>query len=142
MSEGREIEMQRFLDIGDRTYCITLFAPTRALKLLARLTRLLGEPMAVMAAADQGTKALELLPKATRALMERLGDEDEVVGLVKDLLNCVSRDRKPITFDLEFQGRLGDMMKLLSKVVEVQFQDFYTALGQSLQGEEKPGASA
>lgn len=149
MTEGRTIDLQQFVDIGDRQYCITLFAPTRALKLLTRLTKLLGEPMAVMSAAEGGgpEKVFELLPKATKALMERLGDEEAVVKLVKDLLECATRDRKQITFDTEFQGRLGDMMKLLSKVVEIQFQDFFKALGENLQGAEgeskpPPAASA
>lgn len=144
MSEGRTIELQQSYEIEDRVYTINLFAPTKAVKLLTRLTRLVGEPIAVMSQAEGGKpeKVLEILPKATRALMERLGDEEEVLSLVKDLLANTTRDKKNIVFDSEFHGRLGAMMKLLTKVIEVNFEDFFKALGENLQGEEKAAPPA
>lgn len=133
---GRTINLNTFVVIGEENYCITLFSPTKALKLLTRLTKMVGEPMAVMAATADGKSPLELLPQAVKALMERMDDEGAVISLITNLLECVTKDKKAINIDLEFQGRLGDMMKLLSKVVEVQFEDFYAALGESLQGVE------
>ena len=133
-TEGRTVQLTHHVVIDNQQFTISLFAPTRALKLLARLTKLAGEGMAVMAkAGGKDADPLQLLPEAVKIILSRL-DEDEFVGLVKELMASVTVDKKLINFDIAFQGRLGLLMKLLAKVIEVQFLDFYTALGESVQG--------
>lgn len=140
MSEqARGIEYNKSFAIGGETYTITLFSPTRAVKLATKLSKLVLEPLSVMAGAsgnknnpDQN-KVVELLPQAIRSLTQRL-DEDEVLDLIRELMTSVSKNKKQIQFDLEFTGRLGDMVKLVYKIIEVQFEDFIIALGEMLQG--------
>ena len=140
-TEGRTVQLTHHVVIDSQQFTISLFAPTRALKILARLTKLAGEGMAVMAqAGGKGADPLLLLPQAVKIILSRL-DEDEFVGLTKELVACVSVDKKMLTFDTFFQGRLGLLMKVLSKVIEVQFLDFYTALGESMQGVQEEMAA-
>jgi hypothetical protein len=136
MENGRTVQLSHHVVVDDQQYTITLFSPTRALKLLARITKLAGESMAVMAKAGAGGDPVDLLPQAVKQLLARL-DEDEVVSLAKELCACVTVEKRPITFDLEFHGRLGTMAKLIGKVVEIQFTDFYSALGDSVRGAAK-----
>lgn len=134
MQEGRTVELQQTCEIDDVAYGIMLFAPTRALKLQIRLAKIIAAPMAEMAKAAGDVDPLTILPTAVKLLMEKMADEEEVVGLIKDMMTCVTREKKQLNFDLEFHGRLGTMLKLLLKVIEVQFQDFTEALSGSLKG--------
>ena len=130
------IEYQKEVEIDGETYKIHLLPPTRALQFSVKLTKLIGEPLANMAAAQDKDPA-ELLPLAVRALVSRL-DEGEVVTLVKAMAETCTKNNQKINFEADFQGRLGHLVKLVGKVMEVQFGGFFSGLsemlGQAMQG--------
>src|SRR5258708_6845566 len=80
--------------IDGHVYTFTQFNATLALKMLTRLMKICGEPLAIaIAAAQSGDKVLdkkqlnaELLSKAVGALVDRL-DEDGVLLLVKTMVS-------------------------------------------------------
>jgi len=129
---GNNPELQRMVTVDGEEYKIVTFGPTKAFTLAARLTKFIGEPLASMAGAvGSEQKAAEMLPLAVKSLCNNL-DEDAVLSLIKELLNSVSQRNKMLDFEQHFQGRLGHMIKLVGKVVEVQFADFFSELGGSL----------
>jgi hypothetical protein len=83
------------------------------------------------AAGGEASKATEALPAAVRALCQNL-NEKEVLDLIKELLTSATQKNNPVNFEEHFQGRLGHMIKVVAKVVEVQFADFFTELGLSV----------
>jgi hypothetical protein len=125
------IEYQKDVEVDGSTYCVHLLSPSKALKLSFKLTKLVGEPMAQMANASQGKDVAELLPIAVRALLSRL-DENEVLGIIKEMVATCTLENKPINFEDSFQGRLGHLVKLVAKVMEVQFSDFFAGLAETL----------
>lgn len=132
---GREnltdIQYQTIASVDNFNYKIVAFGPSQGFKLAARLMKFVGEPVAAMAsAAGNEAKALEVIPLAVKALCSNL-DEDSVLSLIKELLTSVVYQNKQINFEEHFQGRLGHMMKVVGKVVEFQFKDFFTELGDS-----------
>lgn len=130
----RQFQVEKELD--SEKYVITMLAPTSALKMLTRLIKLIGEPLSLLYG-DSEQEVAKVLPKAVSALVSRL-DENQVEGLVKDLLKCVVYHNQPLNFELHFQGRLGHLFKLLAAVLEVQYGDF---LGAMLAVGGKPSAS-
>lgn len=129
---GREqaIEYQKDVEVDSEIYRVHLLSPTKALQLSVKLTKLVGEPLANMAGASEGNMQ-QLLPLAVRALVARL-DEGEVVALVRTMVDTCKHNNKPINFEADFQGRLGHLVKLVAKVMEVQFGDFFTGLAEML----------
>lgn len=107
---------------GDTEYMITMLPPSRAIKLLTKLTKIVGEPMAKMAAAA-GDQKDEMIPMAIAALTSKL-EAEEVLALVKELMTCVTKDNKSINFETEFMGKLGTVLKLCKEVLEVNYSDF------------------
>jgi hypothetical protein len=128
----REVELQKLVTVDDQTYKLVLFMPSRAFKLGARVAKFMGEPaVAMAAAAGDENKAIEALPIAIRALLNNL-DEDQVWGLIKELMTCVSQNNQMVDVDLQFRGQLGHLIKVVAKVVEYQFQDFFGAIGKAI----------
>lgn len=131
MKEARGIEYQREVTVDSETYKVHLLPPSRAIGLSVRLMKIVGEPLAAMA--GQSDNMETALPTAVRALTTRL-DESEVLGLIQKLLETVTQGNKPVVFETHFQGRLGHMLKLVAKIVEVQFGDFFTGIGDLVKG--------
>jgi hypothetical protein len=120
--------------VDGATYSVTQFSATKGMKLLTRLTKILGEPMSVFMS-DENADAQKVLPVAIAALSERL-EEDMVVQTVKELMDGVRDSDGPIQFDTHFAGKFGHLFKLLAKILEVQYGDFFGALiakGSALQ---------
>lgn len=133
MDSGRTApQLQIDVEVAGQEYKIHSFMPSKAFKLAVQLMKLVGEPFAAMA---QGTvdeaKASDALQKAVSLLFKNM-DADQVVSLVGALMGSVSQNGKPIAWELEFQGRLGDAIELLMKVMEYQFKDFTTALVRAI----------
>jgi hypothetical protein len=129
---GRGIEKQIFITVDGAEYKLHLFSPTRALKLSARLAKFIGEPIAAMAsAAGDEARSLDVLPIAVKSLLNNL-HEDEVIGLLKDLIACATHENKSINFDLHFEGALGRLFKLSTEIIKYQFSDFFAVIGQAI----------
>lgn len=112
-------------------YLVHQFPATKAMKMLTRIVKLIGEPVSVLSDGFN-SDAKEILPKAVRALAERL-DENVVEQTVKDLLRSVFQGGTCVAdrFDTHFQGRIGHMFKLLAEVLRYQYGDFLAVLAAS-----------
>lgn len=112
--------------VEGRTYQVTQFSATKSIKMMTRLTKILGEPMGFMFA-DEKANADEMLPLAIRALVSKL-DEDLVIDTVKQLLEGVRDSNGEINFEVHFAAKMGLLFKVLGKVLEVQYGDFFGGL--------------
>lgn len=121
------------------------FGATHSLKILTKLTKLIGEPLTLaFTAMLDGEKKLgaeveapatkksildrkingKMLGEAVKALVDKL-DEDEVLSLVQQLCaQSLLCDGKKIIFDSHYEGRLGHLFKVLGAALEVQYGDF------------------
>lgn len=129
-------------DVTERTvdgeeYTFTQFGATKSMKVLTRLSKIVGEPIGKVAGGIEPGKSMldqdldgQLIGAAIKALTDNL-DEDVVVNTVKELCSCVLYKGGTLdkTFDIHFQGRLGHLFKVVGAVLEVQYGDFLGALG-------------
>lgn len=126
-------ELVKELTLDEFSYTITMLNADEGLKLLTKLTKLIGKPLMELSKtqADQAN-ALEHIKNAVGLLTEKM-DEDEVLSLIKRLLDCVimkgdgSMSVKT-KFNTHFRGRLGHLFKLLVEVVNHNFSDFLDVL--------------
>lgn len=130
-------------DIDGKHYEFEQFTATVALKTLAKLTKILGEPMAIAlggfikddkpgATKKPGILDREVnsdvMAKAVKALIERL-DEDEVVILVKQLTSTgVLCDNVKINFDEHFRGEMAHLFSVVAVALEAQYGNFIGAI--------------
>ena len=127
--------------IDGRFYEFSQMGTKKSLKVLATLTRLLGEPLAIAlgsATEKKASKLLdsnmspELLGKAVHALIDRM-DDDQILALIEELASRnVMCDHKPIIFDLHYSGDIVHLFKVVMAAIEAQFGNFSGALSASL----------
>lgn len=119
--------------VGDQKYQIAEFGTTESLKMLTRLSKILGPSfsMAMSGAKLKDKQAqTELFGKAVGELTQRL-DEEEVVALAKKLVECCLKgEGAKINFEMEFKGKLGHLFKLLKAVLEVQYGNFFQEMSE------------
>jgi hypothetical protein len=131
-------------EIDGSIYQFQQFNTTTALKIMAKLTKLIGEPLIIAfgalkadktAAPGAGKRNLldrdidtAVLAQAARALVDRL-DEDEVIAVVKRLTGeNIICDNKNINFDVHYAARFGHLFKVLQAALEVQYGNFFSAV--------------
>lgn len=128
--------------VDGSTYSFSKYGAKKSLKILTRLTKIVGEPLAIGMAAASGNKSSgkslletelnpEVISRAARALVDRL-DEDDVMNLIiqltsEDLL-C---DGKKINFDVHYNQKLPHLFKVLWAALEVQYGNFFDELTAS-----------
>jgi hypothetical protein len=128
--------MEHFKDcvVGGKKYSINQFLAKRGTRIGAQLIRAVGVPMATLFSKGKKKEVGEMLPFFIEALASRM-DEDVVEKLVSNLLSTTVFNGQVLgaydageegTWDAHFQGRLGDMFKLLTEVVRYQYQDFFS----------------
>lgn len=115
--------------INGSTYSVTQLPARRALKLQAKLIKLLGPAVSTIfiASGDLDT-ADQSIPKAVSALVTQLDDKTFDQLVLELLQGQVRRDGKEITehvLDLEFAGKLNELFLVISFVLEVNFGDFF-----------------
>jgi hypothetical protein len=142
--------------VDGRSYEFEQFNTTTALKTLAKLTKIIGEPLMIALGAlgleklapaklvngvpepvkkrnlmdtDLNPLNTAVLGKAVAALIDRL-DETEVVDLVKRLVSGpgVLCDHKPFQFDDHFIGEPGHLFKVVRAALEAQYGNFLGAV--------------
>lgn len=121
---GRELILR---EVDGQTYQIEQFGPTKAIKVLTKLVKIVGEPLALAIGGAGLSKEAqaEIFGKAIGAISTRI-NEEEVVGMLKTLAeSCLKGDQgAKINFELDFAGKLGHLFKLCKAVLEVQYGDF------------------
>ena len=121
--------------IGARTYLVSALPAFKALDVLEKLTSAAGPAMAALAAGGQEAK----VEVAAAALFARMsgGKLRELAG---DLLASVAvvedgKRRDMLKgFDVEYAGRLFEVMQVMAFAVEVSFGDFFAGLRDLLSG--------
>ena len=112
--------------IGQSNYMVTQMPAMRAVRMQARLLKLLGPSFAAMVASDASNPD-SCLPAAVSMLVDKL-DEKTFETLVLDLMQGVRKDGVELTkqsIDLDFAGRLNDLFLVMQFVLEVNFSDFF-----------------
>jgi hypothetical protein len=121
--------------IGDNSYTVTQFGATKSLKMLHRVGKFIAEPLSKLAGeikpgasiADQNITT-ETLGKAVQCFFTSC-DENTFEVTVKDLLTSTTRNNKPINFDIDFCGKIGELLKVLAFILEVNYKDFFSGIG-------------
>ncbi len=122
------------LQLGDRAFITSPLPADKALRVLTRLTKLVGET--VLQIASNGSAALdnvgeEVFTFAVQTLVERL-DEEEVNKTVVQLLTGMrcqghEEDVSKIWPSL-FAGSIMDLFKVLQYSLEINYSDFFDVL--------------
>jgi hypothetical protein len=121
-------------EINGHNYEVSPFPARHAFKLKAELLRKLGPGLAAMVGAAKGDSLANpeldgaALATGVEALFSNLGTSDEIMALVEDIVRMTRRDGKEITgasIDLDFQGQLSDLYKVVWFVLEVNYGDFF-----------------
>jgi hypothetical protein len=137
----------------DRTYAVTQLPARRALKMLHKIGRVLVPTIAQALGSASITDfssmkkmaGLELgdLGKAAETLFDRMPEAD-FDALVTELVQGVTLEGKPLApvFDLHFQGRILDVMKLLRFALKVNFADFFPDLAAQVAAVQTAASSS
>lgn len=112
--------------VDGQSYSVTQFSASKGMKLLTRLVKILGEPMASFLS-NPDAEAEGAFQMALGSLSEKL-DEDVVLNTVKELIDCLSTSEGPIQFDTHFAGRFGHLFKVIGEVLKFQYGDFLGVL--------------
>lgn len=111
-------------------YATTQYPATKGLKLLTRLSKIIGKPMGVLTATGglDAEVTPDLIGSAIEALTSQI-DEEIVDKIVKDALVSTEvlgeEGRRPLNFDIDFAGRYGHLFKVLKEVLAFQYGDFF-----------------
>lgn len=131
------------VEVDGESYTITMFTPTKALAVLTKLTKMVGQPLSQAAGGLNGNVE-DVMPKVMEALGEKL-DEKSVETLIKtDLMSAVLYGNQPVLgiFDMHFQGKIGTVFKLCYEVVRFNFDDFLGGLADAMGRVTAKGSSA
>ena len=112
--------------VDGKKYSVTQFSASKGMKLLTRLVKILGEPMASFFSNPDAEQEIAF-QAALAALSDKL-DEDVVLNTVKELIDSLSDAEGSIQFDTYFAGQFGHLFKVLGKILEVQYGDFFGVL--------------
>jgi len=108
--------------IDGATYSVTQLPARRAIRLKAKLIKLLG-PLFI------GGDSINI-----QNLCQNL-DENQFEALCMEMIQGVRKNNvelSPATFDLEFAGDMASLYKLLLFIVEVNYANFFSMLGIGL----------
>ena len=118
--------------INGNTYTVTQMPARRALKVQAKLMKLLGGAFSHTITAKDKQDMIKQFPKIISLLVEQI-DEKTFDSFVMELVEYyVRKNGKEITdknFDLEFAGSLNELFLLLQFILEVNFSDFFSEGG-------------
>lgn len=123
--------------IGGKEYKVEPLLATEAIRLQARLLKVVGPALdklpAIFGNRTKGDAAASNAA-AISAFTEIFAkaNPDEIAGLVKDICETAMVKRPsgaydPVEFDVEFRGKLGDIIPVAVFVLQEQFGDFFSA---------------
>lgn len=109
------------------TYQATQFSASKGLRMVHRVGKILGPSLSQLSGMKQDELEADKLGAAIQALFSNC-TELEFQQTVKELLEGVTRDGKPINFDIDFSGELMHLFKVLMFVFKVQFGNFFSGI--------------
>lgn len=126
------------IDLVGHNFVITHWSPTKVMKNLPKIGRYIAVPMATISGAimSGGQNLSEAFPTAILYLFEQM-EEDDIEKLFSIILDDVQVDGMAGKVDIDklFQGHMVELIKLIAKVLEVNYGCFFTKDGfAGLQG--------
>lgn len=118
-------------EINGRSYYVVQMAPTKAIPIQLKLTKIFGSSLGKLGSVMRGNfkDQAEALGGAVTALFEN-SSEEEIFALIKTVVETAKVDGKPINFDVAFQGEhLVDVYKVFFWVLGVNFSSFFGGSG-------------
>lgn len=109
--------------IGESNYSVTQMPAMTAIKMQARLLRLIGPSFGAMVASGDDSS----IPTAISLLTDKL-DANTFETLVLDLCRGARKDGVEMTrqkIDLDFAGNLNELFRVIQFILEVNFSDFF-----------------
>jgi len=119
------------IDLAGHNFEITHWSPTKVMKNLPKIGRYVAVPMATIGGsmASGGQNLSEALPTAILYLFEQM-EEDDLNKLFELILEDVAVDGGgQVNMDEVFQDKVFDLLKLVAKVLEVNYGCFFTKDG-------------
>ena len=124
--------------VDSTTYMITHWSASKGLKIMARLTKLLGESVmhltggskANLTEEEKKSQVENSLALAVRALCDKL-DEEVVLQTVKEILEttCEGPTSAQADFEIRFSGRMGHLFSVMVETLKFQYADFLDGTG-------------
>lgn len=111
---------QKQVTIGGDTFTITHLPATKGIRVLKEVAKLAGPIMAAKESGDFGVIASTIIENLEQVNIE---------GLLKELINSVSKGSVAINFDMEFAGAYDKLFNLTKEVLEFNFGSVFTLLG-------------
>lgn len=120
-------------EINGSKYSVTQLPARRALKLQAKLAKILGPCCSeiFIAAGKDVDSADSIIPKAISLLLDKIDDKtfDEFVVEMLQGVRKSGIELTASTVDLEFAGNLNELFLVLKFVLEANFSDFFSGGG-------------
>ena len=122
--------------INESEYTITQFTTSKGLKYLKQLIKILAPSFAalsegadvsnidVKSAIQDGTIQTDGFSKAVNLLVENM-DKEDVVELIKSLVQGVRKNNKDINFEAEFAGNYGELILVLVEVCKYNYASVF-----------------
>lgn len=130
--------------IDGHTWAVTQLPPTRSLKLMARLLKIVGPALGqgLSAGADLDKADISAFGPAIEKLLLQL-DGDTLDAVVKESLATARIDGQEalVGFEVTFHGRLVELLKGVAFALEVNYSDFFGGLVGELRSRMGPSAS-
>lgn len=124
------VQYHEVVTVDDETYKIHMLDPNKGVEMGMELMQIIGEPIAAMTAASDEKGATQAAQAAVKALLQNLKPK-EVSVLFQKLCSTVEYNKAFLTggaYSVHFQAKLGHLTRVVSKVIEVQFSDFFGAI--------------
>ena len=119
------------IDLAGHNFVIEHWKPTKVMKNLPKIGRYVAVPMASIGGAmmNGGNGLHEALPTAILYLFDQMEQEDldKLVNLILDgvIVDSVGK----VDVDIIFQDKMLDLVKLLAKVLEINYGCFFSKDG-------------
>lgn len=126
------------IELAGHNFTITHWSPTKVMKNLPKIGRYIAVPMASIGGSilSGGQNLSEAIPTAILYLFEQM-EQDDIEKLFTLILEDVEVDNigGKINIDEIFQDKILDLIKLVAKVLEINYGCFFTKDGfADLQG--------
>jgi len=117
------------IELDGVQYSCGQYSTSKAVKILAKLSKLIGKPIGILSAMNEEAQVTpELLGSAIEAFLAQV-EPDDFVLMVKEILEGVhvndGAQNRQVIFDVDFQGKVGHLLRLVRKVLEFQYADFF-----------------
>lgn len=119
------------IDLAGHNFVITHWSPTKVMKNLPKIGRYIAVPMATIGGSmmSGGEDLSDALPTAILYLFEQM-EQDDLENLFNLILDDVIVDSVgKVNIDLIFQDKILDLIKLVAKVLEINYGCFFTKDG-------------